>query len=207
MVRRRPGIGCVVQGAGPHPCRPKATRHRLHFRAPTDGPWPRIRARFRHIHPGVRGLVAAPLDHACLFLFRGETKYRHHNSRRSSEGRPERSPGVRIRQLLRQTTDSRLACQQRWFDTDTTTSKNSRGSREGRLGPDERTNFRGVCKCLRKAVGRAIRRGMAFIVLRRSRNTRSYYLVESYRDDQGKTRRRTVCYTEAQRVFPSPIGE
>ncbi len=35
---------------------------------------------------------------------------------------------------------------------------------------------------------------MAFIVLRRSRNTRSYYLVESYRDEQGKTRRRTVCY-------------
>jgi hypothetical protein len=35
---------------------------------------------------------------------------------------------------------------------------------------------------------------MAFIVLRRSRNTRSYYLVESYRDHQGKTRRRTLCY-------------
>lgn len=35
---------------------------------------------------------------------------------------------------------------------------------------------------------------MAFIVLRRSRNTRSYYLVESYRDDRGKTRRRTLCY-------------
>jgi hypothetical protein len=35
---------------------------------------------------------------------------------------------------------------------------------------------------------------MAFIVLRRSRNTRGYYLVESYRDDQGKTRRRTLCY-------------
>jgi chromosome segregation ATPase len=35
---------------------------------------------------------------------------------------------------------------------------------------------------------------MAFIVLRRSRNTRSYYLVESYRDNQGKTRRRTLCY-------------
>jgi hypothetical protein len=34
---------------------------------------------------------------------------------------------------------------------------------------------------------------MAFIVLRRSRNTRSYYLVESYRDEQGKTRRRTLC--------------
>jgi hypothetical protein len=35
---------------------------------------------------------------------------------------------------------------------------------------------------------------MAFIVLRRSRNTRSYYLVESYRDDRGMTRRRTLCY-------------
>jgi inorganic triphosphatase YgiF len=35
---------------------------------------------------------------------------------------------------------------------------------------------------------------MAFIVLRRSRNTRSYYLVESYRDRQRKTRRRTLCY-------------
>jgi len=35
---------------------------------------------------------------------------------------------------------------------------------------------------------------MAFIVLRRSRNTRSYYLVESYRDEQGRTRRRSLCY-------------
>lgn len=35
---------------------------------------------------------------------------------------------------------------------------------------------------------------MAFIALRRSRNTRSFYLVESYRDEQGKTRRRTLCY-------------
>ncbi len=35
---------------------------------------------------------------------------------------------------------------------------------------------------------------MAFIVLRRSRNTRSYYLVESYRDELGKTQRRTLCY-------------
>jgi hypothetical protein len=35
---------------------------------------------------------------------------------------------------------------------------------------------------------------MAFIVLRRSRNTRSYYLVASYRDDKGRTRRRTLCY-------------
>lgn len=35
---------------------------------------------------------------------------------------------------------------------------------------------------------------MAFIVLRRSRNTKSYYLVESYRDQEGKTRKRTLCY-------------
>jgi hypothetical protein len=40
----------------------------------------------------------------------------------------------------------------------------------------------------------AIGPGMSFIVLRRSRNTRSYYLVDSYRDDQGKTQRRTLCY-------------
>lgn len=35
---------------------------------------------------------------------------------------------------------------------------------------------------------------MAFIVLRRSRNTLSYYLVESYRDGEGKSRKRTLCY-------------
>jgi hypothetical protein len=35
---------------------------------------------------------------------------------------------------------------------------------------------------------------MAFIILRRSKNTRSYYLVESYRDDQGRARKRTLCY-------------
>ncbi len=35
---------------------------------------------------------------------------------------------------------------------------------------------------------------MAFITLRRSRNTRSFYLVESYRDDQGRARKRTFCY-------------
>src|SRR4051794_12645761 len=35
---------------------------------------------------------------------------------------------------------------------------------------------------------------MAFIVLRRSRNTRSYYLVESYRDRNGRTQKRTLCY-------------
>src|SRR4051794_136575 len=35
---------------------------------------------------------------------------------------------------------------------------------------------------------------MAFITLRRSRNTRSYYLVESYRDERGRSRKRTLCY-------------
>lgn len=35
---------------------------------------------------------------------------------------------------------------------------------------------------------------MAFILLKRSRNTRNYYLVENYRDGNGATRRRTLCY-------------
>jgi hypothetical protein len=35
---------------------------------------------------------------------------------------------------------------------------------------------------------------MAFITLRSSRNTRSYYLIESYRDAAGKSRKRTLCY-------------
>ena len=35
---------------------------------------------------------------------------------------------------------------------------------------------------------------MAFIALRRSRNTKSYYLVESYRDQAGRSRKRTLCY-------------
>lgn len=35
---------------------------------------------------------------------------------------------------------------------------------------------------------------MAFIVLRRSRNTSGYYLVESYRDPDGRSRKRTLCY-------------
>jgi hypothetical protein len=35
---------------------------------------------------------------------------------------------------------------------------------------------------------------MAFILLKRSRNTRSYYLVENYRDGEGRSRRRTLCY-------------
>lgn len=35
---------------------------------------------------------------------------------------------------------------------------------------------------------------MAFITLRRSRNTSSYYLVESYRDEKGRSRKRTLCY-------------
>jgi hypothetical protein len=35
---------------------------------------------------------------------------------------------------------------------------------------------------------------MAFITLRRSRNSRGYYLVESYRDQEGRSRKRTLCY-------------
>jgi hypothetical protein len=62
------------------------------------------------------------------------------------------------------------------------------------LAQNERRGFRGVCKSLPKRPLCAIGPDMAFIVLRRSRNTRSYYLVESYRDDQGKTQRRTLCY-------------
>jgi hypothetical protein len=48
---------------------------------------------------------------------------------------------------------------------------------------------------------------MAFIVLRRSRNTRSYYLVESYRDDQGKTRRRTLCYLGRQQAGTDTLAK
>jgi hypothetical protein len=35
---------------------------------------------------------------------------------------------------------------------------------------------------------------MSFVTLRRSRNTLSYYLVESYRDEHGRSRKRTLCY-------------
>jgi hypothetical protein len=35
---------------------------------------------------------------------------------------------------------------------------------------------------------------MAFIALRRIRNASSYYLVESYRDENGRSRKRTLCY-------------
>lgn len=35
---------------------------------------------------------------------------------------------------------------------------------------------------------------MAFISLRMSRSNRSYYLVESYRDESGRSRKRTLCY-------------
>ena len=35
---------------------------------------------------------------------------------------------------------------------------------------------------------------MSFIYLRRSRKTRSYLLVENYRDAKGKTTKRTLCY-------------
>jgi hypothetical protein len=59
---------------------------------------------------------------------------------------------------------------------------------------NEQRACRGVCKCLRRHTSCATGLAMAFIVLRKSRSTRSYYLVESYRDDQGETRRRTLCY-------------
>jgi hypothetical protein len=39
---------------------------------------------------------------------------------------------------------------------------------------------------------------MAFVVLRRSRNTLNYYLVESYRDENGRSRKRTLCYLGRQ---------
>ena len=35
---------------------------------------------------------------------------------------------------------------------------------------------------------------MAFVALIRSRNTRGYYLVESYRDENGRSRKRKLCY-------------
>lgn len=47
---------------------------------------------------------------------------------------------------------------------------------------------------MQRAEFRAIERRVAYIVLRRSRKTRNYYLVESYRDDQGRSRKRTLCY-------------
>ena len=47
---------------------------------------------------------------------------------------------------------------------------------------------------------------MAFIVLRRSRNTQSYYLVESYRDGQGRTRKRTLCYLGREQDGTDTLG-
>jgi hypothetical protein len=35
---------------------------------------------------------------------------------------------------------------------------------------------------------------MAYVVLKRSRNTHSYVLVESFCDDDGRTRKRVLCY-------------
>jgi hypothetical protein len=49
-------------------------------------------------------------------------------------------------------------------------------------------------QCLQSMVIYANRHGMAFITLRRTRGTQGYYLVESYRDDQGTARKRTLCY-------------
>jgi hypothetical protein len=47
---------------------------------------------------------------------------------------------------------------------------------------------------------------MAYIVLRRSRNTRSYYLVESYRDRTGKVCKRTLCYLGREQDGTNLIG-
>jgi hypothetical protein len=48
---------------------------------------------------------------------------------------------------------------------------------------------------------------MAFIVLRRSRNTRSYYLVESYRDELGKAQRRALCYLGREQDGTDTLGK
>src|SRR5262249_16999695 len=86
--------------------------------------------------------------------------------------------------------------------TDTTSREVRRGSSDGAndvVSALPEGLGCGVCNCLRRRPTRAISLGMAFIVLRRSRNTRSYYLVESYRDSEGKTRRRTLCYLGRER--------
>jgi ABC-type bacteriocin/lantibiotic exporter with double-glycine peptidase domain len=49
-------------------------------------------------------------------------------------------------------------------------------------------------QCLQSMSTRDNSQSMAFIVLRRTRGTQGYYFVESYRDDQGNTRKRTLCY-------------
>ena len=48
---------------------------------------------------------------------------------------------------------------------------------------------------------------MAFIYLRRFRNTRSYLLIESYRDVQGRTRKRTLCYLEREQDGASTLDK
>src|SRR5690348_5155377 len=48
---------------------------------------------------------------------------------------------------------------------------------------------------------------MAFIVLRRSRNTLSYLLVENYRDSTGKTRKRTLCYLGREQDKTDTLGK
>jgi hypothetical protein len=52
----------------------------------------------------------------------------------------------------------------------------------------------GICNACVLLDDVLVRRAMAFIVLRRSRNTRNYYLVESYRDEHGRSRKRTLCH-------------
>jgi hypothetical protein len=48
---------------------------------------------------------------------------------------------------------------------------------------------------------------MAFVTLRRSRNTLSFYLVESYRDDQGRSRKRTLCYLGREQDGTDTVGK
>ncbi len=140
------------------------------------------------------GTHCRPLEPASHSLLPGPpTDYRHHGSPEVVRGSSWRlSVSVTV-SFSRRCRVSRRPRRRYQSATDTTTGRGlvrvSRATRTGR----ER-GFCGVCKCLRKHALCAIGQGMAFIVLRRSRNTRSYYLVESYRDDQGKTQRRTLCY-------------
>jgi hypothetical protein len=69
----------------------------------------------------------------------------------------------------------------RLLATDTTARTSSGKSLEALLPSRGPEVGRRVCKCLRPADFCAVARRMAFIYLRRSRNTRSDLLVESYR--------------------------
>ncbi len=147
-----------------------------------------------HCHP--------PAPRLAVFSVAGKcSNYRHHSSRevvRASSWRLS----VSVTVSLSRKCPLSLRPQRRTNELQTPhTSEDAGDFREGRTGsrePGRRGRFRGVCKCLRTHGPCGIGPSMAFIVLRRSRNTQSYYLVESYRDRQGKTRRRTVCYLGRQ---------